>query len=194
MTVPDSAEERLLSALKSGDRAARKAFFEGHHSFIFTLCWRLCGSREDAEDATQDVFVRIFSSLEQFRRESSLKTWIYRIAVNTCLQLIRRRKLERIVSLDFLEQTDKRKKEPALTCPDQVGDDLELAQVQRLVKKAIDGLPPRQRSALVLQRYEGLALDEIAMSMGIGRGAVESLLHRAKAGLAEKLVSLKTTK
>jgi RNA polymerase sigma-70 factor (ECF subfamily) len=149
----------------------------------------MSGNREEAEDTTQDVFIKIFHTVGKFRGEAKLSSWIYRIAVNTCLKRARRKKLENWVSLEFLFQ-EKEQLQPA-SPEEPPNQQIEIAEKEQIVQKAIQSLPERQKTALILHRYENLSYEEIAAVMEISLSAVESLLHRAKDNLAQKLIPLK---
>lgn len=166
-----------------------RKLFDDYQHLVYNICYRISGNREDAEDATQDVFLKIHRSINRFRGEAKLSTWIYRIAVNTCLKRERRKKLENWISLDFLFQ-DEGKFQPQ--SPDETPDQqIEILEKEQIVQKAIQSLPPRQKTALLLHRYENLSYQEIATIMGTSLSAVESALHRAKDNLAQKLIPLK---
>jgi RNA polymerase sigma-70 factor (ECF subfamily) len=146
-------------------------------------------SREEAEDITQDVFIKIFHGIGKFRGDAKLSSWIYRIAVNTCLKRERRKKLENWISLEFLFQ-EKEQLQPV--SPEPTPDhEIEIAEKERIVQQAIKSLSERQKTALILHRYENLSYKEIAAVMEISLSAVESLLHRAKDNLSQKLIPLK---
>ncbi len=148
----------------------------------------MTGSREDAEDAAQDVFIKIYKSIDKFRGEAKLSSWIYRITVYTCLNRQRRKKLAFWISLDFL-LTDETAIQPfdEESIPDT---QMERSETERLIQQAIQSLPFRQKTALILQRYENLSNEQIAEVMNTSISAVESLLHRTKYNLAPKLIAL----
>lgn len=165
--------------------AAVKRLFETHHTAIYNVCVRMLGHPEEAEDVTQDVFVKAFKAYDTFRGASDPGTWLYRIAVNMCLNHQRRQKALRWLSLDFF--TDNPASFPVQNHSERPDEKLERVQMERMVQEAIRSLPARQRAALVLSRYEGLSYQEIAATLGCSVASVESLLHRAKQNLAKKL-------
>ncbi len=182
-------DSELVTNIKKGDSYAFKQLFEQHQHMVYNICYRMSGSRAEAEDITQDVFIKIFHSIEKFRGEAKLSSWIYRIAVNTCLKKQRRKKLENMLSLEFLFQD---KKKPELPSPDNTPDQqIEISEKEQIVQDAIHQLSKRQKTALILHRYEDLSYDEIATVMEISLSAVESLLHRAKENLAKMLIPRK---
>ncbi len=179
----------LVEKIKNGDHQAFKYLFEHYRNQVFNVCYRMSGNRQEAEDAAQDVFLKVFHAIDTFRGEAKLSSWIYRIAVNTVLKRQRRKKLENWISLDFLFQDDDTFQP---TSPEQTPDQyVENLQKEQIVQNAIQRLPERQKTALILFRYENLSYQEIAAVMGTSQSAVESLLHRAKDNLAQKLIPLK---
>lgn len=178
-------EKELLLNLQEGDKTAFRQFFNRYQQMVFNVCYRMSDSREEAEDNTQDVFIKVFQAIANFRSDSKLSTWLYRISVNTCLKNQNRKRLNRLVSLDFLLKEEERNNSVFLSeAPDQK---IEKSETEQIVRYAIQKLSARQRTAVVLHRYENLSYEEIARIMEISIPAVESLLHRAKENLAEKL-------
>jgi len=179
----------LVSKIKNGDQNAFKQLFEEYQHLVFNISYRMSGNQEEAEDTTQDVFIKIFHAIGKFRGEATLSSWIYRIAVNTCLKRERRKKLENWISLEFLFQ-EKEQLQPV--SPEETpAQQIEIAEKEQIVQKAIQSLPERQKTALILYRYENLSYEEIAAVMEISLSAVESLLHRAKDNLTKKLLPMK---
>jgi len=179
-------EEDLIRGLKAGDASTFKELFDDYSSLVFNVALRMLQNKEDAEDVTQDVFIQALKSFKEFRGESKLSTWFYRIAVNTSLNFQRKKKRERWLSLDFGwdESDDPREVASADVNPQ---DNMERNEIELVVQKAINSLPKRQRAALILYYYEGLSYDEISKVLGVSISSVESRLHRAKQALALKL-------
>lgn len=178
-----------VTKIKNGNQNAFKQLFEEYQHLVFNISYRMSGNREEAEDITQDVFIKIFNSVGKFRGDAKLSSWIYRIAVNTCLKRERRKKLENWISLEFLFQEKEQLQPVSLEAlPDQ---QIEIAEKEQIVQQAIQSLPERQKTALILHRYENLSYKQIAAIMEISLSAVESLLHRAKDNLTKKLLPQK---
>lgn len=182
-------DHELATKIKNGDQNAFRQLFEQYQHLVFNISYRMSGNREEAEDTTQDVFIKIFHAIGKFRGDSKLSSWIYRIAVNTCLKRSRRKKRDNWISLEFLFQ-EKEQLFPLSPNPSPHRQ-IEIAEKEQIVQKAIQSLPERQKTALILFRYENLSYEEIAAVMKISLSAVESLLHRAKENLAQKLIPLK---
>ncbi|HEX4953203.1 MAG TPA: RNA polymerase sigma factor [Thermoanaerobaculia bacterium] len=183
---PAAAEDPdwpLLSRAVDGDERAFAGLVERHQERILRTCERLLGRAAEAEEAAQEVFLKLFRRGATFRPQGQLSTLLYRIAVNHCLNLLRRRKVLRFLRLEGEgEETEAPRLDPH---DGRAGphESLEARQRWREVRRAIDRLPENQRSVLVLARFEGLSYREIAEVLGITLGAVESRLVRAMRNL-----------
>ncbi|MFZ4525814.1 MAG: RNA polymerase sigma factor [Chlorobium sp.] len=159
-----------------------------HQEMVVNTCYRFVFNREDAEDLAQDVFVEVFRSLDQFREESKLSTWIYRIAVTKSLDHLRHlKRKKRFSSLKrMIGITD-----PAddIAAPSHDNPPEALAQTERakILLDALDTLPESQKTAFLLSKQEGYSNQEIADILKTSVSAVESLIHRAKKNLHDKL-------
>lgn len=160
--------------------------FDTHHSRIYRVCYRLMGQQQEAEDITQDVFLKAYQAYDTFRGDSDPGTWLYRIAVNQCLNRQRKQRRIRWLSLDFWNETT----DEALGEQGRVAgmdEHMQEADKERIVRAAISELPERQRVALILSRYDHLSYQDIAAVMSCSISSVESLLHRSKLNLAKRL-------
>jgi len=162
--------------------------FEENKALIYSLSFRLLGNRQEAENLTQEVFLNAFKAYPHFRGESKVSTWLYRIAVNLINKELKGKKLKKFLSLNFLSEESGRTPtiEPAHPRHGPPAE-LERKEMERIVQRLIRSLPERQRTAIALQYYEGLAYEEIASTMEISRSSVESLLFRAKQNLEKRL-------
>jgi len=176
-------DQQWLEKIAGGDHQAFRQLYEHYAPAIYRLCLRFLNNQGEAEDAVQDIFVKIYHSLAGFEGRSELATWIYRISVNHCLNLKRKRRLASFLSLEFLYA---RNPSPVDSTPDPQ-QTLEKDESENLVRQAIQKLPSRQRLALILSRYEGKSYQEIAEVMACSVAAVESCLHHAKKNLAAAL-------
>jgi len=168
-----------------------KAFqiiFEENKALIYSLSFRLLGNRQEAENLTQEVFLNAFKAYPHFREESKVSTWLYRIAVNLINKELKGKKLKKFLSLNFLSEESGRTPiiEPVYPRHSPPAE-LERKEMERIVQRLIGSLPERQRTAIALQYYEGLAYEEIASAMEISHPSVESLLFRAKRNLEKRL-------
>ncbi|AWH85965.1 RNA polymerase subunit sigma-24 [Flavobacterium album] len=163
----------------------RKVYFE-HRILVYNLALHYVLNIEDAEEITQDVFVKVHESFATFKNESSLKTWIYRITVNQSLDFIKRRDSKKRFFI-FGRKSTSEKEYINLSSFEHPGIALEDKEKSKLLFSIIDQLPETQKTAFLLSKLEGLANPEIAAIMETSIGAVESLLVRAKKTLQEKL-------
>lgn len=157
-------EETWLAPARCGERWALERFYNSYRGTVYSVCFRLTGRAEDAEDAMQAAFIRAFRELPRFRGESAVKTWIYRIAVNESLTVCRRRRDEPELNECVLPTAD--------TAP-TVAENL-------AVRAAMARLAPDHRAILTLRFWEGLSGPEIAEVLGITLPAVKMRLHRAR--------------
>jgi RNA polymerase sigma-70 factor, ECF subfamily len=170
----------LLARVGAGDGDAFAPLVERHQDRLIRLCERLLGEREAARDAAQEVFVKAFRHAGRAKPKGQLYTWLYRIAVNHCLNRMRRRKIAQFFSLTPAAPVEP--DAPAFDPPGQAPSperELEDRERWRATRRAIDALPESQRTVLLLAKFEGLSYREISESLGISLGAVESRLVRA---------------
>ncbi len=173
----------LVARVAAGDRDAFAELIERHHRRLLRVCERLLGDAEDARDAVQEVFLKVMVKAGGFRPKALVSTWLYRVAVNHCLNVLRRRRLRRWVSLSPAEDEEAAAPpEPAEERADPHRE-LDARRQWARVQRAIAALPPSQRAVLVLARFEELSYKEIAETLGITLGAVESRLFRAMRAL-----------
>lgn len=177
----------------------KNTFYSGivdqHQELVYNTCYRFVFNREDAEDLAQEVFLEVFRSLDDFREESKLSTWIYRIALTKSLDHLRRQnRKKRFSSLKRLIGTnDPAEDIPAPEFANPASNYLE--QERALVlRSALDKLPDNQKAAFLLSKEDGFSNKEIADILNISVSAVESLVHRAKKNLQEKLYDLLSRK
>lgn len=187
-TVNSSDESRLVERARRGDVAAFEALISQHEKRIYGLAYRLTGNHEDASDMAQEAFVRAYTSLGEFRGDSSFSTWLHRIVYNACRDELRRRQRQRVSFLD--EPMDKEDGELARQWADP-GDGpeqaLERRELQRLVREAVLGLDEDHRDILILRDFQDLTYEQIRDVLGVSLGTVKSRLNRARAALKEAL-------
>jgi RNA polymerase sigma factor (sigma-70 family) len=158
-----------------------------YNNLVFNLCLQYLQNKQDAEEAAQDVFVKIHKKLPTFEGKSSLKTWIYRITINHCLDVLKGRKRQKRFAFIFDFFNDKNDNSRDLPHFDHPGVLLEDRESLESLFKKINQLPENQRTALILKYLDELPQREIAEIMAISEKAVESLLQRAKQNLDKKL-------
>ena len=159
-----------------------------HQEQVLNTCFRFVNNRDEAEDLVQDVFLEVYNSIDSFRGDAKLSTWIYQIAVNKSLDFIRKKKRKKrfafVLSLTGFGDEEKELLLPATSNPHT---DLEQKERTQILYKAIDSLPENQKVAITLSKYDGFSNKEIAEIMGTSISAVDSLIHRAKNNLQKKL-------
>ncbi|MCC6586426.1 MAG: sigma-70 family RNA polymerase sigma factor [Bryobacterales bacterium] len=185
------ADALLLNGLRSGDEQAYEALIERFQNPVFSLVYRLMADPGDAGDVVQEVFLKVFRSVGSFRGQSSLKTWIYRIAVNEANNHRRwfaRKKCQEIGLEE--DQGDGHTFEQIL--PDHSPTPFEIAldhETQDCIEAALQELKPVFRQAVVLRDIEGLAYDEIADILQVSLGTVKSRILRGRELLRSNLLS-----
>jgi RNA polymerase sigma-70 factor (ECF subfamily) len=190
LTWPDapSADWELVQQCASGDEAACTRLVTDHQRLVYQLALHLLGDQQEALDLSQEVFLRVFRTLPQFRGQSSLRTWIYRIVVNQASnrrRWWRRRFRSRQVALDDHTASHGDVAESrSYAMPDRV---LQQREAAGLVWAALDALPFEQRAVIVLREIDGLSYEEIAASLGVAVGTVKSRLARARENLRDML-------
>lgn len=147
--------------------------YEDHVAMVYNICYRMFANRADAQDATQDVFIKVYKNLHRFAGRSKLSTWIYRITMNHCIDRMRRKKLK---TVELQER---------MTSPER-DNDLRIA-----LERAVADLPPSYRSVFVLHDIQGFQHVEIAEILGITAGSSKSLLHRSRVILRKKLQGIR---
>ncbi len=186
-----SSDAELVGRFKAGDREAYAEIVRRYQDRVFTLCARWMGDREVAEEVAQDVFLALYRSLETFRGDAQLSTWVYRVVVNHCKnrRLYRKRRhMERHEALEGERKDDD--DSPKRQIPDiGPGTDapLHTREATELLHTALDQLDEEQRQIIVLRDVEDLSYDEISDILGLARGTVKSRLHRARSSLAKVL-------
>lgn len=183
---PSGTEERaLVQAVQAGDRGAFKAIYEQYQARIYNLIYYAVGDRAAAQDVLQIVFLKAYRGLAGFRFESSLGTWIYRIAINECQNQNRRHGYEHVpfeAVLGTGEEIDS----------GAPPDELHLTDERReIVGEALLALAPHLRTAIVLRYVEGFSYKEIAAVLECSAGTVASRLNRALCQLEERLRPLR---
>jgi RNA polymerase sigma-70 factor (ECF subfamily) len=185
-------EAALVQRCVAGDEDACAELVAEHQRMVVQLAMNLLGDRDEALDLSQEVFLRVFRTIQRFRGQSSLRTWIYRIAVNQARnkhRFWRRRHRADQVSLDEHVAAHGEFLSGGESTPDRVLAQKELAA---RLQSALDALPFDQRTAIVLREVDGLSYEEIAYSLGVAVGTVKSRLTRARQALRLELREART--
>jgi RNA polymerase sigma-70 factor (ECF subfamily) len=187
----DRADQALVEAAQAGDAEAFGELAERYHSNVYGIVYRMCGA-DDAADLTQEIFLRALRALRkfQFHGDASFRTWLYRIAVNACINELRSRKRRADIegpSLDEDIQTDDGS--VSRTVPDETRSPhvlAERAEIQRAVHEIVSMLSPKHRAALTLVDLQQLDYEEAATTLECPLGTLKSRLARARKQFAEK--------
>lgn len=188
--MPESSLEQevndwqLLDLAGQGDEEAFRTLVERHQDRLIRLCQRMLQDREEALDAAQEVFIKAYGKAGKLSPKGEFFTWLYRVATNHCLNKIRRRRIVRFLPIGESRDDETGWPEPADNAP---APDQELAARERwqATKQAIARLPENQRAVLVLTKFEGLSYRQVAQTLQISEGAVESRLFRAMKNVAK---------
>ena len=183
-----SSEKVLVQQAKAGDRNAFAALVSAYETKIYNLALRYLGNREDAMDASQEVFLRVFRFLPGFQEESGFSTWIYRIGVNVCKDMLAKQSRRNEQSLEMEDEDDEQRTMELADhryTPEQI---VENAELRSVLSEAIAALPDQQREVIVLRDIQGLSYDEIANVLSLESGTVKSRLSRARENLRKKLL------
>ena len=180
-------EFELIQGLRNGDEAAFKYLVDTYKDRVFNTAIGIVQNAEDAEDVAQEVFIQVFRSIQNFKAESKLSTWIYRITTTRALDLLRSRKSKK--RFGIIQRLFGEGNEPEMELPDfnHPGVALDRKENAARLFKAIGQLPENQKIAFTLHKLEDLSYQEVSEVMGTSVAAVESLLHRAKQNLKKIL-------
>lgn len=185
------AERLLIARLKARDEQAFSEIVRLYGDKVFSLVYRMIGSRAEAEDLAQEVFVTVFKTVDTFRGESKFSTWLLRIAANQCknrMKYLARRQSGGPTIDDMperaLEDHGRSPVQAHIDAPDVI---LEAVQMERIMQRAIDTLDEDQRLIVVLRDIEELSYEEIGEVTGLPEGTIKSRLHRARMAIKEEL-------
>jgi len=180
MPDPGARDEDLIRRYLSGDRAAFAALVERHERRVYNIALRMTGREEDARDATQDAFLTVLRKLSSFRGEAAFTTWLHRVAVNACYDLLRKR--QRSPLLERGGDDDRPAAEPP-----PVPDHADPTALSIDVRRALLQVPEDFRAVMILHDLRDLPQEEVAAILGIPVGTVKSRLHRGRIALARAL-------
>jgi RNA polymerase sigma-70 factor, ECF subfamily len=183
-------EQRLISKLKKRDCRAFEQLVNRFQKQVFNFIYRMLGTREEARDLAQEVFISIFKNIEGFRGDSSLATWVYRIASNHCKnrrKYLGRRNIEQPMSPENENTRPASEHIPVAMGVSRPDDLVEGYQTEFMIQQAIAQLEEEQRIILVLRDIQNVSYEDISEITGLPLGTVKSRLHRARMTLKDKL-------
>ena len=185
-----SADSDLVARAAAGDGAAFHALVERHRAMVYRLAYQFAGNHHDAEDIAQDVFIKVYRSLDRFRYDAQLTSWLYRIVMNACID--HRRRQSPAGWAPFTEETEL---QMANTPEESPGPEEQAygGQLGEVLQSEIARLPPGQRLVFTMRHHEGLKLSEIASALRLAQGTVKRQLHAAVHRLRGALTSARVT-
>ncbi|MDD2889313.1 MAG: sigma-70 family RNA polymerase sigma factor [bacterium] len=182
--LKNKSDEELIKAVANKDESAFEILVEKYKYSVLNIIYRYTANRTEAEDISQDIFVKIWHSADSFKYKSKVSTWIYKVVVNYCLNFKNKNKINaNIQSLDELSE-----KGEIIIDSSREHKTYENQETDKIVRESINKLPERYKMVLVLSRFESKSYQEISEIMNLSIPAVESLIFRAKANLKKVLL------
>lgn len=183
-------ETSFVKLLKRRDEYAFNLLVKKYKDQVYSLAFSMLRNAEEAKDLSQEVFISVFKSIDQFREESSLQTWIFRIATNHCINLIRYKKRRFYQQHDQLEEGKQELKvKDYVSNSNKVNPEEEIMnlELEKIINLALDELPVDQKLLIVLREVECMDYQQIAEIMNIPEGTVKSRLHRVRLALKDEI-------
>ena len=185
-----SADADLISRAAGGDSSAFQMLVERHRSMVYRVAYQFAGNHHDAEDIAQDVFIKVFRSLDRFRHDAQLTSWLYRIIMNACIDHKRRSRFSSNAA--FGDDAEQR----MLNAPEETPGPEDRAygsEIGLVLESEIGRLPKGQRVVFVMRHHQGMKLCEIADTLGLAEGTVKRQLHAAVHRLRDALRQARVT-
>jgi RNA polymerase sigma-70 factor (ECF subfamily) len=184
------ADSDLITRAAGGDATAFQALVERHRSMVYRVAYQFAGNHFDAEDIAQEVFIKVFRSLDKFRQDAQLSSWMYRIVMNACID--HRRRAMPSGAAPFGQEAEHKMMN---TVEDTPGPEERAyaGELGQVLEVEIGRLPPGQRVVFIMRHHQGLKLGEIAEALGLAEGTVKRQLHAAVHRLRHALNGAKVT-
>jgi RNA polymerase sigma-70 factor (ECF subfamily) len=185
-----SADTDLISRAAGGDPSAFQALVERHRSMVYRVAYQFAGNHHDAEDIAQEVFIKVYRSLDRFRQDAQLTSWMYRIVMNACID--HRRRQRSAIAAPFGDEAEQR----MLNTPEDTPgpeDRAYAGELGQVLENEIGRLPSGQRVVFVMRHHQGMKLCEIADALGLAEGTVKRQLHAAVHRLRQALTQANVT-
>lgn len=174
------SDRALVERFRGGDTSAFQELMSAHEDRVFSICLRVVRNRELALDAAQDTFINVFRRIESFDGRAAFSTWLYRVAVNSCYDLLRKEQRRQTQPLpDHVDPADH-----------SIDDDMEAVELRPELTKALGSIGDQFRDAIVLVDIEGMSIDEAAEVLDVAPGTIKSRLYRGRRALADHLGNL----
>ncbi|MCC6872886.1 MAG: sigma-70 family RNA polymerase sigma factor [Sandaracinaceae bacterium] len=193
--MPEGHEEKLVERLKRRDEAAFNELITLYQTRIFRLVFRMLGDRAEAEDLAQEVFITVFKSIDGFRGDSKLSTWLYRVATNHCKNRIKyldrrargkKRELDEVAEHGMIESASMNPSS-VIARPDHL---VEAFEKEKILERAMNALDREHRELILLRDVEHMSYEQIQEITGLAEGTVKSRLHRARHALMTRVQKL----
>ena len=183
-------EQFLVDRFCNGDHAAFHELVNLHKKKIYYLAYDITGNHHEAEDISQEVFIKMFRSLKTFRRDAKMSSWLYQITVNTSIDSLRKSSKKPKKTIDEFDQINIQESIlPSGTHAFDPAQSTESSQIQNHISEALQKISPKERTVFVMRHYNDLKLSEIAEILNVTIGTVKSLLFRAIKKLRKELSS-----
>jgi len=185
-----SADTDLISRAAGGDASAFQALVERHRAMVYRIAYQFAGNHHDAEDIAQEVFIKVYRSLDRFRQDAQLTSWMYRIVMNACIDHRRRHRLN--ANAAFGDEAE----HGMLNAPEETPGPEDCAyagEIGEVLEVEIRRLPKGQRVVFLMRHYQGMKLCEIADALGLAEGTVKRQLHAAVHRLRDALAQARVT-
>jgi len=185
-------DKQLIASFLEGDQSSFEKLVKKYQDKIYNTIYSITDNRTDAWDISQEVFIKVYHSLPSFRQNSNFYTWLYRIAVNQVKDFFRKRKSEKLVSIENFGRKEKESFLSIFTsAPKTAWQELKAKELQGIIQMALNSLSIKYRTIITLREIEGLSYSEIAEALGCSLGTVESRLYRARQKIRSLLRVLK---
>ncbi len=185
-------ERGLIEKSKNGDVKAFEDLISGYEKKVFNIVYRIVGDYNDAQDVSQEVFIKAFRAIGNFRGKSSFYTWLYRIAVNECMDAMKARKKTTALSINApVGDEDSGIAREIKDDGESLEEKVERNELRSIIEKALNRMPYEHRIMIVLRDVQGFSYEEIAAMLKCPAGTVKSRINRARRALKELLLSNK---
>ncbi|HSH24367.1 MAG TPA: RNA polymerase sigma factor SigW [Massilibacterium sp.] len=180
-------EKHIIKKVKKGDHQAFAELVELYKTRVYYVCYRLLGNKEEAEDAAQETFLKVFTSIDQFDLSKKFSTWLFRIATNTSIDRLRKKKPAYSLDAEMKNEDGQTMSQQLKAETKTPEENVETKEVQEWVQEAIQSLPTKYRTVISLKYINELSLKEISEILDIPVATVKTRLHRGREALRKKL-------
>jgi RNA polymerase sigma-70 factor (ECF subfamily) len=174
----------LIHKCKSGDKEAFKPIMQEYTDYLFALAFRLLRNDEEAKDAVQETFIKVWQNINTYSEKVKLSTWMYKICTNLCFDKLKSKKRKPMVYDDNFENVYK------AIAVDDYNENIDNQQLAKMIERMADGLTPKQQIVFILKDIQGLDSDEIVEITGLDRGQIKSNLYYARKEIRNRLIKI----